>query len=199
VFLDRDGTMVHDVGYLSRRQDLRWYPFTVDAVRLLNRAGFAVCVTTNQGGIGLGFTTEAFVRSLHLEMHETIAAAGGHIDGWYVCPHHPRAVTPSGHLDPRGSTPAPPASPCHCRKPATGMPEQAARELGLDLRQAFVVGDKRADVGMARAIGGRGLLVQTGYGALERERAGEHELRDVPVVANLMEAVSWILDAGRRA
>jgi len=65
VFLDRDGTMVHDAHFLRRREDLVWYPYTVDAVRLLNRAGFAVCVTTNQGGIGLGLFTEAFVLSIH--------------------------------------------------------------------------------------------------------------------------------------
>lgn len=186
VFLDRDGTMVHDVGYLSRREDLRWYPFTIDAVRLLNRAGFAVCVTTNQGGIGLGFTTVDFVRSIHAEMNETIRAAGGCIDGWYYCPHHPRAVTDALR------------TPCRCRKPGCGMPEQAARELGLDLPRSFVVGDKRADIGMARAMGGRGLLVQTGYGPFERARAGD-ELGDAPVVANLMEAVSWILGPGSRA
>ena len=68
VFLDRDGTMIHEVGYLSRLEDLRWFPWTIDAIRLLNRAGFVVCVTTNQGGIGLGFFTEDFVAELHGEM-----------------------------------------------------------------------------------------------------------------------------------
>jgi histidinol phosphatase-like enzyme len=77
------------------------------------------------------------------------------------------------------------------------MPEQAARELNLDLSRSFVVGDKRADIGMARAMGGRGLLVQTGYGPFERARA-DSELEGVPVVANLMEAVSWILGPGSR-
>ena len=75
VFLDRDGTIIEDVGYLSRIEDLRFYPWSIDAIRLLNRAGFAVCITTNQGGIGMGFYDEAFVQRTHAEMSATIAAA----------------------------------------------------------------------------------------------------------------------------
>lgn len=181
VFLDRDGTMVRDVGYLSRREDLHWFPYTVDAIRLLNRAGFLVVVTTNQGGIGLGFCTEAFVRQTHEEMAAHIAAGGGRVDGWFFCPHHPRARTEELRIA------------CACRKPEPGMVRQAQQQLGIDMARSFLVGDKHADLAMASAAGVRGVLVRTGYGEFEVAR---HEGR-VPdaafVAADLMEATSWIL------
>jgi D-glycero-D-manno-heptose 1,7-bisphosphate phosphatase len=185
VFLDRDGTMIHEVGYLSRREDLRWFSWTIDAIRLLNRAGFAVCVTTNQGGIGLGFYDEQFVVDLHKELSATVAAAGGRIDGWYYCPHYPTAVVERLRVD------------CDCRKPKPGMIRQAAAELSLDLPRSYVVGDKFADVGLAKAVGARGLLVKTGHGEAQIQHHNG-EMPDVSYVApTLLEAVNWILiDAG---
>lgn len=184
VFIDRDGTMVHDVGYLSRRDDLRWYPWTIDAVRLLNRAGYLVCVTTNQGGVGLGLCTEAFVQATHREMGDAIAASGGRIDAWYYCPHHPRAVTDELRVD------------CACRKPKPGMVERAAREHGIDVARSFVVGDKIADVGLGQRAGATSVLVRTGYG----EGVLAHHEGRVPgaafVAATLMEAAAWILTEG---
>jgi D-glycero-D-manno-heptose 1,7-bisphosphate phosphatase len=181
VFLDRDGTMVQDVGYLSRREDLHWFPYTVDAVRLLNRAGFLVIVTTNQGGIGLGYTTEGFVRRTHEEMGAHIAAGGGRVDGWFFCPHHPRARTEALRVA------------CGCRKPEPGMVRQAQAQFGIDLTRSFLVGDKGADLAMARAAGVRGVLVRTGYGELEVARGDGHVPDAAFVAADLMEATSWIL------
>jgi D-glycero-D-manno-heptose 1,7-bisphosphate phosphatase len=181
VFLDRDGTMVRDVGYLSRREDLAWFPYTVEAVRLLNRAGFVVVVTTNQGGIGLGFCTDEFVRRTHEQMSAHIAAGGGRVDAWFYCPHHPRARTEALR------------AACACRKPAPGMVHQAEQQLGIDLTRSFVVGDKRADLAMARAAGVRGVLVRTGYGELEVARHDGRVPDAAFVAADLMEATSWIL------
>jgi D-glycero-D-manno-heptose 1,7-bisphosphate phosphatase len=185
VFLDRDGTMIYDVGYLSRREDLRWFSSTIDAIRLLNRAGFAVCVTTNQGGIGLGLYEEQFVLDLHREMSETLAAAGAKIDGWFYCPHYPTAVLENLRMD------------CECRKPKAGMIRQAAERFPLDLPRSYVVGDKSADVGLAKAVGAKAVLVTTGHGESEVRRHNG-AVPDVSHVApTLLEAVSWILrDAG---
>jgi D-glycero-D-manno-heptose 1,7-bisphosphate phosphatase len=180
VFLDRDGTMVRDVGYLSRLEDLHWFPYTVDAVRLLNRAGFLVFVTTNQGGIGLGFYPEAFVRQTHQEMAAFIAAGGGRVDGWYYCPHHPRATIEALRVA------------CECRKPEPGMVRQAQQQFPIDLARSFVVGDKAGDLGLARSIGARGVLVRTGHGELELARMGE-AADAAHVSVDLMEATSWIL------
>ena len=145
VFMDRDGTMLHDVGYLSRREDLRWYPYTIDAIRLLNRAGFLVFVTTNQGGIALGFATEAFVEQTHAEMAAFAAAAGGRIDGFFFCPHHPLAREERLRAS------------CDCRKPRPGMIRQAQARFAIDLARSFVVGDKMADVDLATGVGARGM------------------------------------------
>ena len=185
VFLDRDGTMIHDVGYLSRREDVQWYPWTIDAIRLLNRAGFLVCVTTNQGGIGLGFYDEQFVRDLHEEMSAVLASAGGCVDGWYFCPHHPAAIIDQLRVA------------CECRKPRPGMIRQAAADLPIDLTRSFVIGDKAADVGLANGVGARAVLVKTGYGQAELQRHAGGVPGTAHVAENLLDAVSWILmDAG---
>ena len=181
VFLDRDGTMIHDVGYLSRMEDLRWFPWSIDAIRMLNRAGFAVCVTTNQGGIGMGIYDEAFVQRAHAAMAATLASSGGHIDGWFYCPHHPRAVVPELRLD------------CECRKPKPGMIHQAAERFDLDLARSFVVGDKMADVGLGNAVGAQSILVKTGYGLTEVSRHNGEVPGAAHVAETLAEAVSWIL------
>jgi D-glycero-D-manno-heptose 1,7-bisphosphate phosphatase len=181
VFLDRDGTMIHESGYLSRLPDLRWFPWTVDAVRLLNRAGFLVCVTTNQSGIGFGFYTEKFVVDVHSRMEATLEAGGARVDGWFFCPHHPSALVDKWRTD------------CDCRKPKDGMIRQAAARLGIDPHRSFVVGDKLSDVGLATSAGARGVLVRTGYGddVVRAHAAG------VPgaahVAADLMEATAWLL------
>ena len=185
VFLDRDGTMVRDVGYLSRLEDLHWFPYTVDAVRLLNRAGFLVFVTTNQGGIGLGFYPEAFVQRTHQEMAAFITAGGGRVDGWFYCPHHPRATIDALRVT------------CDCRKPEPGMVRQAQQQFAIDLAHSFVVGDKAGDLGLARSVGARGVLVRTGYGELELARMSGGASYASHVCADLAEATSWILGQAR--
>ena len=182
VFLDRDGTMVHDVGYLSRLDDLRWFPWTIDAVRLLNRAGFLVCVATNQGGVGLGYYPETFVHRVHDVMTATLADGGAHVDGWFYCPHHPQARTEEWRRD------------CDCRKPNTGMIKQAASRFDIDLGASFVVGDKDKDVELATNAGARGILVRSGYGEAELERRHGKMPGAVFVAAELMEATTWILE-----
>ena len=181
VFLDRDGTMIHDPGYLCRLEELRWFPWTVDAVRLLNRAGFLVFVTTNQGGVGLGLYEEAFVHAVHEAMSARVAVGGGRIDGWFCCFHHPRAVIDELRLT------------CDCRKPRPGLVRQAQARFDLDLARSFVVGDKRSDVGLASSIGAQGVLVRTGQGEYEAARLENEGGQPARVVADLMEATAWIL------
>jgi D-glycero-D-manno-heptose 1,7-bisphosphate phosphatase len=188
VFLDRDGTMIHDVGYLNRVEDLRWYASTIDAVRLLNRAGFLVFVTTNQAGIGLGLLDDAILERLHGEMTRVLDAEGARVDGWFHCPHHPRAVVETLRVE------------CGCRKPQPGMVHQAQARFAIDLQRSFVVGDKMADVGLAASVGARGVLVRTGYGDDVVRQQGGTVPEAAFVAANLMEATSWILagQAGSR-
>jgi D-glycero-D-manno-heptose 1,7-bisphosphate phosphatase len=186
VFLDRDGTMNVDVGYLSRLEELALYPYTADAIRLLRRAGFAVVVVTNQGGIGRRMITAPFVQRLHAEIARRLDAAGAHVDGWYFCPHHPAALEPSLRV-----------SDCRCRKPAPGMIEDAARDLALDPARSWVVGDKWLDVDLGHAVGGRSILVRTGWGA-EQEAARRAGQRVEAVCDTLADAVALILrESGR--
>jgi D-glycero-D-manno-heptose 1,7-bisphosphate phosphatase len=181
VFLDRDGTMIHDVGYLSHLDDVRWYPWTADAIRMLNRAGFLVLVTTNQGGVGLGYFTERFVCDTHDSMTRTLEAAGARIDGWFYCPHHPRAAVDALRIA------------CDCRKPRDGMLRQAAARFPIDFARSFVVGDKTSDLGLGIAGGATPILVRTGYGEVILRAAGGSIAEAAYVADDLMSATAWIL------
>jgi len=180
VFLDRDGTLIEDVGYLCAARDLRLFPWTVDAVRALNHAGLPVVVITNQSGVARGLLTEDTIRDVHMHLSSLLERGGAHIDAYYYCPHHPD-----------GSVAAY-TKRCGCRKPGRDLIDRAAGDLGLDPSRSFVVGDKWLDVGTACAIGARGVLVRTGYGAAE-ERQPQPNVSADTVVDNLIEAVGWIL------
>jgi D-glycero-D-manno-heptose 1,7-bisphosphate phosphatase len=183
VFLDRDGTLIEEVGYLDRLERLAFFPWSVDAVRLLNRAGFLVVVVTNQAGVARGMFDESFVREAHRHIDESLKAGDARVDAYYYCPHHPDGSVATYR------------QACDCRKPAPGMLRRAERELGADLSRSYVVGDRWLDVRMAGDVGARGILVRTGYGRTEEGRPPEH-VRAAAVVENLIEAVSWILDQG---
>ena len=180
VFLDRDGTLIEDVGYLRTVRDLRLFPWTVDAVRALNHAGLPVVVITNQSGIARGLLTEETVHDVHRHLSSLLEAGGAHVDAYYYCPHHPDGSVATY------------SRRCDCRKPARGMIDRAAADLGIEPARSFVVGDKWLDVGAARTVGGRGILVRTGYGAAE-EREPQPDVSADAVVDNLIEAVGWIL------
>ena len=180
VFLDRDGTIIEDVGYLTAIARMTLFPWSIDANRALNRAGFVVVVVTNQSGVARRYFTEAFVEETHRALDQRLACGGARIDAYYYCPHHP-----DGKL-------AEYRQQCDCRKPARGLVDRAAREHGLDLDRSFVVGDTRRDVGLARAVGARAILVRSGAGAIEETRLSPGLNADV-VVDNLAAAASWIL------
>src|SRR3954467_10278495 len=145
VFLDRDGTIIEEAGYLERLERLVFYPFSVDAIRVLNRAGFAVVVITNQAGVARGIVREAFVGEAHRHIAARVEAGGARIDGFYYCPHYP-----TGTLEPFVRT-------CECRKPGTAMLRQAAADMDLDLRRSFSVGDRWHDVAAGAAVGARAI------------------------------------------
>ncbi len=180
VFLDRDGTLIEEVGYLDRLERLRLFPYSIDAVRLLNRAGFKVVVVSNQAGVARGFFDEAFVLEVQRAIDADLTASHARIDGWYYCPHHPDAPLAAYRRQ------------CGCRKPQPGMVRQAERELGIDAVKSHVVGDRWLDVELARNVGATGILVRTGYGAAE-ERHRPDGLDARFVADDLMEAVAWIL------
>ena len=146
VFLDRDGTIVEEVNYLSRIEDLRLFHYSLDAIRSLKENGFRVIVVTNQSGIGRGIYTEQAMHAIHARMQEELDGA---IDGFYFCPHHPEEC-------------------CKCRKPGIGMFESARDDLDIDLNASWMVGDKKLDVDAGRNAGMATILVLTGYGREHR-------------------------------
>ena len=155
VFLDRDGTLIHDVGYLCRLEDVRLYPWTATAIRKLNQAGWLTITVTNQGGIGKGLYTEELVEQAQAMIARELAKQGARLDALYYCPHHPEASLPAYQLE------------CRCRKPAPGMVEDAAHRFQIDLSSSWVVGDTRRDMQLGFRTGMRTILVMTGHGADE--------------------------------
>jgi D-glycero-D-manno-heptose 1,7-bisphosphate phosphatase len=180
IFLDRDGTINDDVGYLTDLATLYIYPYAADAIRLLRRAGFAIIVVTNQGGIARGLMTESFVRDTHRRIAERLDRAGAFVDDWFYCPHHPESV-----MEGLGT-------PCECRKPGIAMPIEAARRHRLDLARSWVIGDHWRDVQMGHAAGMRAVLLRTGHG-LDQERQRAAGQRVEAICDNLMAAAAEIL------
>jgi D-glycero-D-manno-heptose 1,7-bisphosphate phosphatase len=179
VFLDRDGTVIEEVGYLNRLDRVSFFPWSVDAVRVLNDAGLLAIIVTNQAGVARGYFDETLVREVHALIDRRMREGGARIDAYYYCPHHPDGVVERFRRN------------CDCRKPKAGMIRQAARDLDIDIPGSFVVGDRWLDVEMGRAAGTGTVLVRTGYGREEEARppgAGA----DL-VAGNLMDAAAWIL------
>jgi D-glycero-D-manno-heptose 1,7-bisphosphate phosphatase len=182
VFLDRDGTLIEEVGYLDRVERVELYPWTIDAVRAFNRAGLRVVLVSNQSGVARGFFSEAVVDEVHRHLASLLEAGGAHIDAYYYCPHHPDGKVEAF------------ARACECRKPARGLVDRAVRELGVAPERSYVIGDRWLDVALARAVGAKGILVRTGYGAAEETRPPQG-LRADAVADNLAGAASWVLAA----
>ena len=180
IFLDRDGTMIEDVGYLDRLERLRLFPYTIDAVRLLNASGFKVIVVTSQNGIANGILTEEFLGETHAHLSGLFEASGGKVDGYYYCPHSPDATVERYRTD------------CECRKPKPGMILNAARDHGIDLAHSIVIGDRWRDIEMGLAAGTKVMLVETGYGRSEASRRPDR-IPPVPVAGTLIAAVSLVL------
>ncbi len=180
VFMDRDGTLNEDVNYLSRMDQLRIYPQTFEAIRLINAAGLKAIVVTNQSGIARGYFTEDFVRTVHDRINELLEADGARIDGFYVCPHHP--VYGNGIYKQH----------CNCRKPEPGLLLQAAAEMNIDLARSYMIGDMLKDVEAGKRAGAKGILVRTGYGA-------NIVRTDMPVyiAEDILDAVRWVLKDGQ--
>jgi D-glycero-D-manno-heptose 1,7-bisphosphate phosphatase len=152
VFLDRDGTVIEEVCYLADPAQVKLIPGAAEAIRRLNEAGVLVVLVTNQSGVARGYFPESRVRDVHARLAELLAECGAKIDASYYCPHHPTESV--GHY----------RIACECRKPKPGLLLAAARELGIDLAQSWMIGDKPCDAEAGTAAGCRTILVRTGHG-----------------------------------
>jgi D-glycero-D-manno-heptose 1,7-bisphosphate phosphatase len=186
VFLDRDGVLNEEVGYIHNVEDLNLIPGVAQAIRRLNDRNLFCCLVSNQSGPARGYYPTSHVDALHDRLCNLLAKeAGAHLDALYYCPYLSK---PEGGTHPKytlWST---------WRKPNTGMLVAAAWEHDLDLNASFMVGDKATDVDMAHNTGCRGILVQTGFG--DRVLSGKYQHHTKPdyVAIDLSAAVNWILD-----
>ena len=184
VFLDRDGTLNVEKGYISDIDDIELYPGAAQAVRLLNDAGILAILVTNQTGAARGYYRIEHVHSLNRRVAELLMReAGARLDALYFCPHYKDGIVAEFTMA------------CDCRKPAPGMILRAARDFpDIDLAASFVVGDKATDITFARNAGCRGILVRTGYG--EQVLAGQYQILETQpeqICADITEAVAYIL------
>jgi D-glycero-D-manno-heptose 1,7-bisphosphate phosphatase len=185
IFMDRDGTLAHEVGYVNDVSRFRLFPWSVEAVRLVNRSGYAAVMVTNQAGVARGYFPEAAIQEVHAALGAAFADGAARLDGVYYCPHHPQAGQPPYRQD------------CDCRKPRPGLLTRAAADLGIALERSWVVGDRLGDLQVAWAVGARGAMVKTGYGRGELRHHAPSWTRPPDLVAeHVLEAVSRIVHAG---
>jgi len=186
VFLDRDGTVTEEVGYLSDLTMLRLLPGAGTAIKKMNQAGFKVILVTNQSGVARGLFPETLVQEAHARLAEMLAQEGARLDGIFYCPHHPNAGT--SHY----------TMVCDCRKPETGLIDRAAREFDIDLNESVMVGDKWIDVELGQKAGMKSILVGTGFAPDDPGNMRPSYVHDPDFSArDLTEVVEWIL--GHRA
>jgi D-glycero-D-manno-heptose 1,7-bisphosphate phosphatase len=182
VFLDRDGTINEQMGYVNHIERFVLLPRVGEAIRLLNQHQFKAVVVTNQSGVARGYFPETLVQQVHQKMQDLLRSAGAHLDGIYYCPHHPDAGSP------------PYRQRCRCRKPGPGMIEEAVKDLDLDAAQGYIIGDRGNDIEFGHQFGARGILVLTGYGKGEWEYLrARWKVQPDHVAQDLYEAVQWIL------
>ena len=182
VFVDRDGTLIRDVGYLRKPEQIEILPRVAEAIKALRGRELKVIVLTNQSGIARGLLRESDLGPIHRELERRLADRGASLDGIYYCPHHP-----TEGLDPYRLS-------CDCRKPKDGMARRAAADLNLDLRRSYVAGDQPTDMKIALSIGAKGIRIRD-EGGHRRQAQGKREKEDgdVLVVRDLWEAAQWIL------
>jgi D-glycero-D-manno-heptose 1,7-bisphosphate phosphatase len=182
IFMDRDGTLSHEVGYVNHASRFRLYPWTVDAIRMINRAGWLAVVVTNQAGVARGYFPESVLQEVLGRLDAQVTGGGARLDAVYVCLHHPTA----GH--------SPYRMDCDCRKPRPGLLRRAEAELGIDLARSWMIGDRHGDLQVAWNAGARAALVKTGYGLGELTYHAPSWSRPPDLVAeNVLEAVDAIL------
>ncbi|HVF57639.1 MAG TPA: HAD family hydrolase [Pyrinomonadaceae bacterium] len=188
VFIDRDGTISEEVGYVNHVSRYRVFPYSAEALRVLRDAGWLAILVTNQAGVARGYFAEEMIRSVHNLLAQELERGGARLDEIYFCPHHPSVGEPPYRAD------------CDCRKPKPGLIRRAAAEFDLDLSQCWMVGDRYSDTELARNAGVRSAFVLSGYGRGEWEhQRGAWKHQPDLVAENLLEAAREIVKEDKSA
>lgn len=182
VFMDRDGTISEEIGYVNHPSRYRVFPYSAEAVRLLNEAGWLAILVTNQAGVARGYFTEDVITAVHNVLSQELEKQGARLDAIYYCAHHPTVGEEPYRID------------CDCRKPKPGLIERAVEDFEIDTAQSWMIGDRYSDIDLARNAHVRSAFVLSGYGRGEWEyqrAAWKHE-PDM-VAEDLLEAIKKIV------
>ena len=183
VFIDRDGTISQEVGYINHPSRFSLFPYAAPAIKLLNDAGWMAIVVTNQAGVARGYFSEEMIQTVHHQLEHDLEKDGAQLDAIYYCAHHPSVGQPPYRVD------------CDCRKPKPGLIVRAARDFAIDLDESWMVGDRYSDIELARNAGVNSAFVLSGYGRGEWEHQHAEWKYEPDLVAdNLLEAVRQIID-----
>ncbi len=182
VFIDRDGTINEQMGYINHISRFVLLPGSAEAIKLLNDHGYLVIIVSNQSGIGRGYFPMELVNKVHAHMKALLERDNARVDGIFFCPHYPK-----GKLSEYSTA-------CECRKPKTGLIKMACRDFDIDMANSYVIGDRCTDIELARNAGLKGILVKTGYGLGDLEYVFPHlSFKPFHVTGDLLEAVRWII------
>jgi D-glycero-D-manno-heptose 1,7-bisphosphate phosphatase len=182
VFIDRDGTISEEVGYINDPSRFRLFPFAASALKRLKQHGWLAILTTNQAGVARGYFSEEMLQTVHQLMTTELERNGAQLDAIYYCAHHPSVGTPPYRVD------------CDCRKPKPGLVSRAARDFDINLAESWMVGDRYSDIELARNAGVKSAFVLTGYGRGEWEHQRDTWSQQPDfVAADLLEAVESII------
>ena len=182
VFLDRDGTLMVNVEYISNPAQVRLFTKTADALKRLKKAGFYLIIVTNQSGAARGYFPESAIHKVNQKLQQKLRAKGTGIDAFFYCPHHPKGTVKSL------------TKKCDCRKPGTGMVKQALKRFPIDLSRSYVVGDNLGDVELAKnARLAAGVLVRTGHGRYNVAEVRKLKMKNSHIVPGIAQAARWIL------
>lgn len=187
VFIDRDGTISEEVGYVNHPSRFRVFPYSAEAIRILNENGWLAIVITNQAGVARGYFSEDVIIRIHDQLKLDLQNGSAQLDAIYYCAHHPSVGEPPYRVD------------CDCRKPKTGLIELAARDFEIDMTASWMAGDRYSDVELARNAGLRSAFLLSGYGRGEWEYQSQSWKHQPDLVCeNLLEAVRSIVDHGSK-
>jgi D-glycero-D-manno-heptose 1,7-bisphosphate phosphatase len=181
VFIDRDGTISEEVGYINHLSRFRLFPYSAAAIKQLHENDYLAIVITNQAGVARGYFSEEMVQDIHKQMTKDLETSGARLDAIYYCAHHPSVGQPPYQLD------------CDCRKPKPGLLFRAAQDYDIDLANSWMIGDRYSDIELAANAGVKSALVLSGYGRGEWEHQRDTWTRQPDLVAeDLLAAVSEI-------
>ena len=185
VFIDRDGTINEQMGYVNHISRFVLLPGTAEGIRLLNRHQYLAIIVSNQSGVARGYFPMELIDRVHAHMKDLLAKEGANIDGIFFCPHYPRGIVPEYSVE------------CDCRKPRTGLVQKACEEFDIDMKNSYVIGDRCSDIELAERSNLQGIMVKTGYGLGDIEYVlPQKPFKPMHIARDFLHAVRWIIEQG---